>query len=150
MTDIKTPAERSKNMAAIKSKNTRPEFFFRKLLFAQGLRYRTNYARIEGHPDIFLPKWKTAIFVHGCFWHRHKKCKFAYQPKSNVAFWNLKFEKNVKRDKAVQEVLYGQKIKCLIVWECTIKQMKRDPIFSELIIEKTKEFICGREMYLEL
>lgn len=150
MTDIKTPAERSKNMAAIKSKNTRPEFFFRKLLFAQGLRYRTNYARIEGHPDIFLPKWKTAIFVHGCFWHRHKKCKFAYQPKSNVAFWNLKFEKNIKRDKAVQEVLYGQKIKCLIVWECTIKQVKRDPIFSELIIEKTKEFICGREMYLEL
>ena len=137
-------------MAAIKSKNTRPEFFFRKLLFAQGLRYRTNYARIEGHPDIYLPKWKTAIFVHGCFWHRHKKCKFAYQPKSNVAFWNLKFEKNIKRDKAVQEVLYGQKIKCLIVWECTIKQMKRDPIFSELIIEKTKEFICGREMYLEL
>ena len=150
MTDIKTPAERSKNMAAIKSKNTRPEFFFRKLLFAQGLRYRTNYARIEGHPDIYLPKWNTAIFVHGCFWHRHKKCKFAYQPKSNVAFWNLKFEKNIKRDKAVQEVLYGQKIKCLIVWECTIKQMKRDPIFSELIIEKTKEFICGREMYLEL
>lgn len=150
MTDIKTPAERSKNMAAIKSKNTRPEFFFRKLLFAQGLRYRTNYARIEGHPDIYLPKWKTAIFVHGCFWHRHKKCKFAYQPKSNVAFWNLKFEKNIKRDKAVQEVLYGQKINCLIVWECTIKQMKRDPIFSELIIEKTKEFICGREMYLEL
>ncbi|WP_337566289.1 DNA mismatch endonuclease Vsr [Acidaminococcus fermentans] len=150
MTDIKTPAERSKNMAAIKSKNTRPEFFFRKLLFAQGLRYRTNYARIEGHPDIYLPKWKTAIFVHGCFWHRHKKCKFAYQPKSNVAFWNLKFEKNIKRDKAVQEVLDGQKIKCLIVWECTIKQMKRDPIFSELIIEKTKEFICGREMYLEL
>ena len=150
MTDIKTPAERSKNMAAIKSKNTRPEFFFRNLLFAQGLRYRTNYARIEGHPDIYLPKWKTAIFVHGCFWHRHKKCKFAYQPKSNVAFWNLKFEKNIKRDKAVQEVLYGQKIKCLIVWECTIKQMKRDPIFSELIIEKTKEFICGREMYLEL
>lgn len=150
MTDIKTPAERSKNMAAIKSKNTRPEFFFRKLLFAQGLRYRTNYARIEGHPDIYLPKWKTAIFVHGCFWHRHKKCKFAYQPKSNVAFWNLKFEKNIKRDKAVQEVLYGQKITCLIVWECTIKQMKRDPIFSELIIEKTKEFICGREMYLEL
>lgn len=150
MNDIKTPAERSKNMVAIKSKNTRPEFFFRKLLFAQGLRYRTNYARIEGHPDIYLPKWKTAIFVHGCFWHRHKKCKFAYQPKSNVAFWNLKFEKNIKRDKAVQEVLYGQKIKCLIVWECTIKQMKRDPIFSELIIEKTKEFICGREMYLEL
>lgn len=67
MTDIKTPAERSKNMAAIKSKNTKPEFFFRKLLFAQGLRYRTNYARIEGHPDIYLPKWKTAIFVHGCF-----------------------------------------------------------------------------------
>lgn len=62
----------------------------------------------------------------------------------------MKFEKNIKRDKAVQEVLYGQKIKCLIVWECTIKQMKRDPIFSELIIEKTKEFICGREMYLEL
>jgi DNA mismatch endonuclease (patch repair protein) len=150
MTDIKSVAERSKNMAAIKSKDTKPESFFRKLLFAQGYRYRTNYASIEGHPDIYLPKWKTAIFVHGCFWHRHKNCKFSYQPKSNVAFWNLKFEKNIKRDRDVQEILYSQKIKCLIVWECTIKQMKRDPAFSESIIEKTKEFICGREMYQEL
>ncbi len=150
MTDIKSSAERSKNMAAIKSKDTKPESFFRRLLFAQGLRYRKNYAAVEGHPDIYLPKWKTAIFVHGCFWHRHKNCRFAYTPKSNVAFWNLKFKKNIERDRAVQEILYKQKIKCLVVWECTVKQMKRDTAFSDSIIEKTKKFIKDGEMYLEL
>ena len=97
-----------------------------------------------------FPSGKRQYLFMDVFGTDIKNANLQYQPKSNVAFWNLKFEKNIKRDKAVQEVLYGQKIKCLIVWECTIKQMKRDPIFSELIIEKTKEFICGREMYLEL
>lgn len=82
MTDIKSPEERSRNMAAIRSKDTKPEVYLRKLLFAQGYRYRKNYKKIPGHPDIYLPKYRTAIFVHGCFWHRHQGCKYAYMPKA--------------------------------------------------------------------
>ena len=87
MTDIKSPEERSRNMAAIRSKDTKPEVYLRKLLFAQGYRYRKNYKKIPGHPDIYLPKYRTAIFVHGCFWHRHQGCKYAYMPYSNIEFW---------------------------------------------------------------
>lgn len=86
--DIKTPEERSKNMAAIHSRNTKPEIWFRKQLFARGYRYRLNTNRIQGHPDIYLRKYNTAIFIHGCFWQRHQGCKYAYMPKSRVEFWN--------------------------------------------------------------
>ena len=81
MADIKSPEDRSRNMAAIRNKDTKPEIYLRNLLFAEGYRYRKNYAKIPGHPDIYLPKYKTAIFVHGCFWHRHQGCKYAYMPK---------------------------------------------------------------------
>ena len=91
MADIKSPIERSRNMAAIHGQNTKPEMYLRKLLFAHGFRYRKNYKELPGHPDIYLPKYRTAIFVHGCFWHRHKGCKHAYMPKSNVEFWEKSF-----------------------------------------------------------
>ena len=99
--DIKSPEERSKNMAAIHSKNTKPEIYFRKLLFSQGYRYSLNSGKIPGHPDIYLRKYNTAIFVHGCFWHRHSGCRYAYMPKSKVEFWQKKFEANVNRDLVV-------------------------------------------------
>ena len=92
--DIKSPEERSKNMAAIHSKNTKPEIYFRKLLFARGYRYSLNSKNIPGHPDVYLRKYNTAIFVHGCFWHRHNGCKYAYMPKSREDFWAEKFETN--------------------------------------------------------
>lgn len=95
MTDIKTPAERSKNMAAIKGKNTKPEVFLRKQLFTAGYRYRNNSSLAPGHPDIWLRKYNTAIFVHGCFWHRHSGCKLCYMPKSRVEFWEKKFTDNI-------------------------------------------------------
>ena len=82
--DIKSPEERSKNMSAIRSRDTKPEVYFRKLLFAQGYRYRLNAKTVPGHPDIYLKKYNTAIFVHGCFWHRHPGCKYTYMPKSRV------------------------------------------------------------------
>ena len=85
--DIKSPEERSKNMAAIRSKNTGPEMYFRKILFARGYRYSLNSDKIYGHPDIYLRKYNTAIFINGCFWHRHSGCKFAYMPKSRQDFW---------------------------------------------------------------
>lgn len=118
--DIKTPEERSKNMAAIRSTNTKPEVYFRKLLFARGYRYSLNSKNIPGHPDIYLRKYNTAIFVHGCFWHRHNGCKYATVPETRAEFWNKKFKTNQKRDCVVKEELREQKIKCLVVWECIL------------------------------
>lgn len=83
--DIVTSEQRSKNMSAIRSKNTKPEIYFRKFLFAEGYRYSLNSKNIPGHPDIYLRKYNTAIFINGCFWHRHEGCKYAYMPKSR---WN--------------------------------------------------------------
>lgn len=125
MADIKSPAERSKNMSAIKRANTKPELFIRHLLFDAGYRYRLQASKIPGHPDLWMRKYNAAIFVHGCFWHRHKGCSLAYMPKSRLDFWNSKFENNIQRDKNVLAQLEERKIRCLVVWECTIKQAQK-------------------------
>ena len=148
--DIKSPEERSRNMATIRSKDTRPEIYFRKLLFAQGYRYSLNSKKIPGHPDIYLRKYNTAIFIHGCFWHRHSGCKYAYMPKSRVEFWQKKFEANVKRDYIVRMELRDKGIKCLIVWECTVRRIKRnqeDCISYQKTVEK---FLKTDDLFLEL
>lgn len=147
--DIKSPEERSRNMAAIHSKNTKPEVWFRKQLFAKGYRYSLNTNKVPGHPDIYLRKYNTAIFVHGCFWHRHPGCKYAYMPKSRVAFWKKKFETNVKRDQEVQKELYNQGIKCLIIWECTIKKMKKDYDLYEKNMNIVAAFLKNKEYSFE-
>ena len=95
----KKPMTRSQNMARVKSKNTKPEVFLRKLLWHKGFRYRVNYKKLPGSPDIYLPKYKTAIFVNGCFWHMHENGKYSSIPKSNFDFWKDKLEGNVERDK---------------------------------------------------
>lgn len=149
--DIVTPEQRSKNMAAIRSKNTKPEVYFRKLLFAKGYRYSLNSKAVPGHPDIYLRKYNTAIFVHGCFWHRHERCKYAYMPKSRVEFWQKKFEANQKRDLIVQTELKEKGIKCLVVWECTIKKMKKDADFREWSIsDAIASFLNSEEYFIEL
>ena len=113
-------------MQAIHSKDTKPEIYLRKLLFSLGYRYRSYAKNIPSHPDIYLRKYNTAIFINGCFWHRHKNCKFAYMPKSNIDFWKRKFCYNVERDKKIREQLMDRKTKQLVIWECSIKKMKRD------------------------
>lgn len=113
-------------MSAIKSKDTKPEVYLRKLLYHQGFRYRKNYSAVFGHPDIYLPKYKVAIFVHGCYWHRHSGCQYAYMPKSRVEFWQKKFDDNIRRDKLVRETLENQGIRCIVVWKCTIKKMQKN------------------------
>ena len=148
--DIKSPEERSRNMAAIRSKDTRPEIYFRKLLFAQGYRYSLNSKKIPGHPDIYLRKYNTAIFIHGCFWHRHSGCKYAYMPKSRVEFWQKKFKANVKRDYIVRMELQDKGIKCLVVWECTVKKMKRNSVNCEKYLKETEDFLENVEMFLEI
>lgn len=150
MADIVSPECRSKNMSAIRSKDTKPEIYLRKLLFAKGYRYRIAEKSIAGKPDVFLRKYNTAVFVHGCFWHRHQGCKYAYTPKSRVEFWQKKFDDNIRRDAIVRVTLQENQIKCLIVWECTIKQMMKSPQFKEQIIEDICDFIVSNDMLLEI
>ena len=150
MADIKSKAARSKNMAAIKGKDTKPEVYLRKLLFAKGFRYRTNSSLIPGHPDIWLRKYNTAIFVNGCFWHRHEGCKYTYIPKSRMEFWNSKFEKNVTRDLEVKKQLETHNIKCLVVWECTIKAMIRNEEYRKECISGIEQFLLSQSLYEEI
>lgn len=147
--DIVTSEQRSKNMSAIRSKNTRPEIYFRKLLFAEGYRYSLNSKNIPGHPDIYLRKYNTAIFINGCFWHRHEGCKYAYMPKSRVEFWQKKFEDNQKRDEKVRQELLEKQIKCLIVWECTIKELYRDVEKKNTVLQDVKNFFESKDVFLE-
>ena len=148
--DIKSSEERSKNMAAIHSKNTKPEIYLRKLLFARGYRYGVNSKSVPGHPDIYMKKYNTAVFVHGCFWHRHEGCKYAYMPKSRVEFWRKKFDTNIKRGEFVRKELESKKIKVLIVWECTIKRMKKDKKTEEEVISLIEKFLLSSEFELEI
>ena len=148
--DIKSPEERSKNMAAIRSKDTKPEVYFRKLLFAQGYRYSLNSKKVPGHPDIYLRKYNTAIFIHGCFWHRHSGCQYAYMPKSRVEFWKKKFEANVKRDYVVRMELRDRGIKCLIVWECTVKEMMKNHELCETYLKTVQSFLENNNLFLEI
>lgn len=150
MADIVSPEKRSQNMSAIRSKNTKPEMYLRKLLFAQGYRYRIADKSVPGHPDIFLRKYNTAIFVNGCFWHRHPSCKFAYTPKSRVEFWQKKFDDNVRRDSAVKAELLEHGIKLLTVWECAIRRMQRDKIEEERALTKIIFFIKSNEKNTEI
>ena len=150
MTDIKTPEERSRNMAKIRSKGTAPEEYIRKRLFARGYRYQKSVKLLEGCPDAWLSRYNTALFVHGCFWHRHHGCKYAYTPKSRIDFWQKKFDANVRRDSMVKRDLQNQKIKQLIVWECTIKRMQRDKVYEQHIIQQCVLFIISGAAQLEL
>lgn len=139
--DVHDKKTRSYNMSRIKGKNTKPEIYFRKNLFARGYHYRVNTAGIPGHPDIWLPKYNTAIFINGCFWHRHSNCKYAYIPKTRVEFWSRKFSANVARDQIVKEELRNRNIKCLIIWEYTIKMMLKDKVFESQILNACERFL---------
>ena len=119
--DIKSKEKRSINISHIKSKNTSIELKVRKYLFNKGFRYRINLKSLPGKPDIVLRKYKTVIFVNGCFWHQHNNCKFAKIPKSNSLFWEKKFMKNIQNDEKNKENLKKLGWKVLVIWECEIK-----------------------------
>ena len=136
MADTISPERRSRNMASIRSKDTKPEVYLRKLLYHNGFRYRKNYSGVFGHPDIYLPKYKVAIFVHGCYWHRHSGCRYAYMPKSRVDFWQKKFDDNVRRDQLVQETLEHQGIRYIVVWECTINEIQKNKDLAQTIMNE--------------
>lgn len=127
--DVHDKKTRSYNMSRIKGKNTKPEELVRKYLFSQGFRYRKNDKRLPGSPDIVLPKYKTVIFVNGCFWHGHEGCKYFVRPKSNEDFWKNKIETNIARDKKKTEALEALGWNVIVVWECELKtQNKKDTL----------------------
>lgn len=124
--DVLSKDQRHKNMAAIHSANTKPEMIVRKYLFAHGFRYRLNHPRLPGRPDIVLRKYRTCIFINGCFWHGHEGCKYYVIPKSNTEFWTRKITRNIERDKWVQQELARMGWHCMTIWECELKPKKRE------------------------
>jgi len=150
MADIKSREARSRNMAAIRNKDTKPEVYLRKLLFSQGYRYRKNVSYVYGHPDIYMAKYQTALFVNGCFWHRHKDCKYAYKPKTRIEFWQKKFASNLRRDSDVRNRLLNENIKCIIVWECSIKKMQKDEAFKRECLSSIGAFLKDTSLYIEI
>lgn len=120
-----TDPQRSKIMSAIRSRDTKPELIVRRYLFAHGFRYRLNSPRLPGHPDVVLRKYRTCIFVNGCFWHGHEGCPSYHLPKSNVAFWERKIGRNKERDREEQRRLAEMGWHCLTVWECELTKARR-------------------------
>ena len=131
--DVHDKKTRSYNMSCIKGKNTKPEEIVRKALFAKGFRYRKNDRRLPGTPDIVLPKYRTVIFVNGCFWHGHTGCKYYVVPKTNTEFWIKKITSNIERDaiKATQLSELGWRV--ITIWECELKKSIIDHTINSLI-----------------
>lgn len=150
MADIKSPEQRSLNMSKIRSKDTKPEDYIRKLLFNHGYRYRKNVKNVPGHPDAWLARYNTAVFVNGCFWHRHEGCKYAYTPKSRIEFWNDKFQKNTARDKVVEDQLKEQGIRSLVIWECTVRKMMQKSNIESDTLNLVEDFLHSDREHEEL
>lgn len=134
MADNHTKEIRSKNMSHIRSLNSKPEEIVRKYLFSQGLRYRKNVRALHGCPDIVLPKYKTVIFVNGCFWHKHNCSRFVW-PSSNQDYWKPKILRNAERDQENRRRLEGLGWKVITIWECELKKKDRDIRLAEVITE---------------
>ena len=120
MVDHVSKVRRSAIMSAVRGKNTAPEILVRKAAHRLGLRFRIHDRRLPGRPDLVLPKWKTVVFVNGCFWHRHPGCKKTTTPKSNAAFWRQKFRENVQRDDKNYALLTGLGWRIIILWQCEV------------------------------
>lgn len=134
MTDRMTPEQRHRTMAAIHSKDTKPELVVRKFLWSHGYRYRLNHPWLPGKPDIVLRKYRTCIFVNGCFWHKHEGCKYFVLPKTRTEFWLNKVNRNQQRDKEVQHKLAMMGWHCITLWECQLKPQNRQSTLDSLLV----------------
>ncbi|QIL69093.1 DNA mismatch endonuclease Vsr [Diaphorobacter sp. HDW4B] len=139
-----TSHQRSQMMSSIRSRDTAPEMALRLRLHAMGFRYRLNVRRLPGSPDIVMSKYRAAIFVHGCFWHRHADCKFTTTPKANAQFWREKFQKNVERDQRDIDALRKEGWRVAVVWECATK------FSADITAHAVAEWLGGHEPMLEL
>ena len=133
--DVHDKQTRSYNMSRIKGRDTKPEDYVRKSLFARGYRYRKNDKRLPGTPDIVLPKYKTVIFVNGCFWHKHEGCRYFVWPENNADFWREKINKNVQRDRNVIASLEKLGWRVIVIWECELKPKMREQTIDKLVLE---------------
>jgi DNA mismatch endonuclease (patch repair protein) len=145
MTDVHTQEQRSYNMSRIKGKNTKPEKTLRSLLHMHGFRYRVHVSYLPGCPDIVLPKYKSVIFVHGCFWHLHSRCKYAATPKSRPEFWQEKLTGNVERDRKNITLLKKSGWYPIVVWECQLKR-NADAVLEKVSTRLYRQYaMVGRE-----
>lgn len=159
MADCLTPEQRHKAMAAIHSSSTKPELKLRRALWRLGFRYRINEKHLPGKPDIVLPKYRTVVFIHGCFWHGHKDCKNYTVPKTNTEFWTAKVARNKERDQEVWRKLEAKGWSVVIVWECQLKKVNLDDTVARVSAEivrngeayraAQKERRKAREEYLQ-
>lgn len=131
--DVHDKKTRSYNMSCIKGKNTKPEEIVRKYLFSLGFRYRKNDKRLPGTPDIVLPKYRTVIFVNGCFWHGHQGCRYFVVPKTNTEFWMNKIDANRARDQKKISELEAMGWRVIVIWECELKQGKQDDTLRRIV-----------------
>ena len=138
MADNHSKEVRSMNMSHIRSKNTKPEEIVRKYLFSKGFRYRKNVRKLPGCPDIVLPKYKTAIFVNGCFWHKHDCSRFVW-PSSNQEYWIPKISRNVQRDQEHYQELRESGWNVLVLWECQLKKKLFDSTMEQLVRDIKKD-----------
>ena len=134
MADVHSPETRSYNMSRIRGKDTKPEELVRKYLFSKGLRYRKNVKDLPGSPDIVLSKYRTCLFVNGCFWHKHEGCKYFVWPKNNAEFWKAKINGNVARDRRQQQALIAMGWNVLVIWECELKADVRDETLAKIYL----------------
>ncbi|ATS10064.1 very short patch repair endonuclease [Porphyromonas gingivalis] len=141
MSDIYSKSKRSSIMSKISGKDTKPEILVRKYLFSKGFRFRKNVKDLPGKPDIVLSKYKTIIFINGCFWHGHENCKKATLPATNAKFWTEKISSNIDRDKRQQRELQDKGYKVLIVWQCELTADFRETTLSELLKKITAPMI---------
>lgn len=144
--DSVNKSTRSRMMAGIRSKNTKPELALRRVLHAAGFRFRLHAKDVVGCPDLVLPKYRAVVFVHGCFWHRHPKCRYAAVPSTRAEFWQIKFQKNLARDAKVLEELVRIGWRTAIIWECAL----RTPSQVEHACAILATWLHGGSLVLEL
>ncbi len=146
MVDRLSKEKRSWNMSRIRCKDTAPELFIRHSLWKKGIRYRKNDKSVFGKPDLYISRYRCAIFVHGCFWHRHTGCKNCTTPHTRYDFWQRKFQTNIDRDLLVRETLNNQVIRVIVICECTVEKAVKN---VSIIADIYSEIIEGTESYRE-
>jgi DNA mismatch endonuclease (patch repair protein) len=132
MADVHSKETRSYNMSQIKGKNTKPELLVRKFLHKNGFRYRLHVKDMPGKPDIVLPKYKTVIFIHGCFWHGHERCKKAALPATRADWWKEKIERNIQNDVKAEAALKAASWNIITIWQCELKAEWENQLLSDL------------------
>jgi DNA mismatch endonuclease (patch repair protein) len=140
-----TPEQRHYTMSRIRGKDTKPEILVRQYLFSEGFRFRKNDKRYPGHPDIVLPKYRTMVFVNGCFWHGHEGCKYYTVPKSNTEFWVSKIKRNQERDRSDREELEKNGWNVITVWECQLEKKVREETLKDLAL-RIKRFLESEDL----